>query len=79
MADSHIGAIFAQGVDCSADLHYTTTTMPVMDGYWRTSTSSYKVRLCHNTLACLGDECRDGHEGAYCSKCIENYHCKSGE
>ena len=43
----------------------TTETTPMLSGYWRVNKNSDSLLTCRRSEFCLGDSCRDGHEGAY--------------
>eukprot|EP00752_Nemacystus_decipiens_P008150 g7289.t1 len=69
-----------QGVDCErpgATLH----TLPIREGYWRSSPGSLTIHPCLYSEACGGgtkvsssdDYCREGYRGPYCAVCKEGY------
>ena len=59
------------------------SSLQVKENHWRTGTESADVRPCvaHEPVLCTGTQtqsngdalCRDGHTGAYCSLCVDNY------
>ena len=65
------------------------SSLHVTENHWRTGTDSADIRPCvaHEPLLCIGSQnygnddddgtnsnlCRNGHTGAYCSLCMENY------
>ena len=61
-----------EGYDC-AQGGTTTATTPMLSGFWRVNTNSDTLLTCRRSEFCLGDSCREGHEGAYCSKCTSKY------
>ena len=57
-----------EGFDCSEGAT-TTATTKVKVGYWRVDETSDTLLACRRSEFCLGDGCREGHVGAYCSLC----------
>jgi len=52
----------------------TLGSLPLVEGYWRTTNSSTDVRPCPTQDSCLGGTdlnlyCADGHQGPYCNIC----------
>ena len=62
-----IGTDF-EGFDC-AEGATTTATTQIKKGYWRVDEMSETILTCRREEFCLGDECREGHTGAYCALC----------
>ena len=62
-----IGTDF-EGFDCGEGATTTATTQ-VKIGYWRIDLSSETILTCRRKEFCLGDQCREGHMGAYCALC----------
>jgi len=68
-----------EGVVCDEGI--TIENMEVEDGYWRVDGESDTILQCPISEACVGSSsnsygdnlCRKGHEGPYCSVCINNY------
>ncbi|GMH94182.1 hypothetical protein TrST_g4037 [Triparma strigata] len=42
-----------QGIDCSR-AGVSLETLPIQPGFWRSSTTSTRIRRCYNTEACIG-------------------------
>jgi hypothetical protein len=62
-----IGTDF-EGFDC-AEGATTTATTQIKKGYWRVDGTSETILTCRRIEFCLGDQCREGHMGAYCALC----------
>ncbi|CAM9106040.1 unnamed protein product, partial [Hapterophycus canaliculatus] len=70
----------AEGLDCE-NPGATQASMPVREGYWRSSQESLEIHSCLLSDACGGatqiqssdDYCRDGYKGPYCAVCTEGY------
>eukprot|EP00903_Cladosiphon_okamuranus_P020453 g18773.t1 len=70
----------SDGVDCSQP-GATLASLPLREGYWRSSQASRVVHQCIHPDACVGgtqvssseDYCEDGYEGPYCAVCQEGY------
>ncbi|CAB1103690.1 unnamed protein product [Ectocarpus sp. CCAP 1310/34] len=68
----------AEGLDCESP-GATLASLPVREGYWRSSQESLVVHGCLNSDACAGgtqisssdDYCKDCYEGPYCAVCAE--------
>ncbi|CAN0066944.1 unnamed protein product [Ectocarpus sp. 4 AP-2014] len=68
----------AEGLDCESP-GATLASMPVREGYWRSSQESLVVHGCLHSDACAGatqisssdDYCKDCYEGPYCAVCAE--------
>ncbi|CAM9376759.1 unnamed protein product, partial [Laminaria digitata] len=69
-----------EGVNCDSP-GATLASLPIRQGYWRSSRESLVVHECFHSKACVGatevssaDEyCRDGYQGPYCAVCAEGY------
>ena len=65
------------GIDDTA-VGMTLETLDLLEGYWRTSTSSVDVRPCPQKSACVGGTdvdryCAEGSAGHYCDICTSGY------
>ena len=65
------------GATCDA-IGTKLATLPLVKGYWRQSSTSYELRPCFMSEACLGGpsvgkQCAAGHWGPYCSLCEDGY------
>jgi len=61
------------GSSCSTP-GFTSETLPVLSGYWRSSPHSAIVTPCVNPRSCLQDStCAEGHTGPLCNVCLPNY------
>ncbi|GMI11382.1 hypothetical protein TrVE_jg4951 [Triparma verrucosa] len=65
------------GVNCTT-VGLMTETLPMFDGFWRTSSSSTEVLPCLNPKHCKGgadttDLCSDGYTGPLCAVCTSGY------
>lgn len=65
-----------EGVNCSK-IGLTLATLPVKDGYWRSSKDNHNIVECENTESCIraspDDNCTAGHTGPICSVCTEGF------
>eukprot|EP00519_Triparma_laevis_P007065 CAMPEP_0182496394 /NCGR_PEP_ID=MMETSP1321-20130603/5043_1 /TAXON_ID=91990 /ORGANISM="Bolidomonas sp., Strain RCC1657" /LENGTH=1494 /DNA_ID=CAMNT_0024700001 /DNA_START=461 /DNA_END=4945 /DNA_ORIENTATION=- len=65
-----------KGVNCSR-VGLTLKTLPMNDGYWRSSSDSHNIVECENPASCVhvSDEelCADGHTGPVCSVCKDGF------
>ena len=57
----------------------TLETLPLIEGYWRSSPTSAELRWCFTREACVGgsnlsEVCRLGHRGAFCDSCLPAHH-----
>eukprot|EP00903_Cladosiphon_okamuranus_P012164 g11411.t1 len=70
----------SEGVDCEQP-GATLASLPVREGYWRSSREAQVVHQCIHPEACGGatqvatsdDYCRPGYEGPYCASCRAGY------
>ncbi|GMH78741.1 hypothetical protein TL16_g07921 [Triparma laevis f. inornata] len=72
--DEHL--VDAKGVYCD-EVGLTLATMPLKNGYWRSSKESATIVECENAESCVhssDDElCVKGHTGPICSVCTEGF------
>ncbi|GMH54749.1 hypothetical protein TL16_g01736 [Triparma laevis f. inornata] len=67
-----------EGVNCSS-VGLTLETLPVNDGYWRSSTDNHNIVACENPASCKhsnsdnNELCAEGHTGPICSVCKEGF------
>ncbi|GMI07371.1 hypothetical protein TrVE_jg10073 [Triparma verrucosa] len=66
-----------EGVKCDDTIGLTLATLPLKDGYWRSSSQSDKIVKCEIDTSCVhaspDDSCTIGHTGPICSVCTEGY------
>eukprot|EP00752_Nemacystus_decipiens_P006743 g6060.t1 len=75
----------AEGIDCGLP-GATLETLPVRQGYWRSSNKSLEIHSCLHSDACAGatrvsssdDYCQEGYTGPYCAVCIDGYGAGAG-
>jgi len=72
------------GLECS-EPGASLEALPLMPGYWRSSNLSEDVRTCFTADACVGAPaasqvnhttwlyCANGHMGAYCEVCLDDF------
>ncbi|GMI12462.1 hypothetical protein TrLO_g2943 [Triparma laevis f. longispina] len=75
-----------EGVNCSK-VGLTKATLPIVDGYWRSSKNDHDIVKCENLESCTHssdeDLCAEGHTGPICSVCKDGFNkdtlgvCKS--
>jgi len=69
--------ISEEGTDCEEE-GATLESLPLEEGFWRTTSTSTDIRACIVKEACVGGTeagkyCAEGHEGPYCDVCEESY------
>ncbi|CAN0013701.1 unnamed protein product [Ectocarpus sp. 6 AP-2014] len=70
----------AEGLDCEIP-GATLASLPVREGYWRSSKESLSIHQCVHHTACVGatqissaqDYCGEGYQGPYCTVCTEGF------
>eukprot|EP00903_Cladosiphon_okamuranus_P012166 g11413.t1 len=69
-----------EGVDCELP-GATLASLPLREGYWRSSRQSEVIHSCLHSEACAGatqvsssdDYCAEGYKGPYCAVCAGDY------
>ncbi|CAM9941933.1 unnamed protein product, partial [Ectocarpus sp. 12 AP-2014] len=70
----------AEGLDCELP-GATLASLPVREGFWRSSGESLIIHQCVHHAACVGatqiwsaqDYCGEGYQGPYCAVCTEGF------
>ncbi|CAM9190499.1 unnamed protein product [Ectocarpus sp. 8 AP-2014] len=70
----------AEGLDCELP-GATLASLPVREGFWRSSRESLSIHQCVHHTACVGatqissaqDYCGEGYQGPYCAVCTERF------
>ncbi|CAM9194141.1 unnamed protein product [Ectocarpus fasciculatus] len=70
----------AEGLDCEHP-GATLASLPIREGYWRSSGDSLIIHQCVYHTACVGatqissaqDYCGEGYQGPYCAVCTEGF------
>ncbi|CAM9644386.1 unnamed protein product [Ectocarpus sp. 13 AM-2016] len=70
----------AEGLDCELP-GATLASLPIREGYWRSSGESLTIHQCVHHAACVGatqissaqDYCGEGYQGPYCAVCTGGF------
>ncbi|CBN75058.1 conserved unknown protein [Ectocarpus siliculosus] len=76
-------ALNPEGLSCDSE-GTLLETLPLAEGYWRSTETSTNIRECFNDDACIGSEvsqrisspndyCDTGYMGPYCAVCMDGY------
>ncbi|CAN0503308.1 unnamed protein product, partial [Ectocarpus sp. 12 AP-2014] len=76
-------ALNPEGLNCDSE-GTLLETLPLAEGYWRSTETSTNIRECFNDDACIGSEvsqrisspndyCDTGYMGPYCAVCMDGY------